>query len=33
LSDEAVLADLEGHGIKDVNRLALVSVDTLEQHP
>jgi len=25
LSDEAVLADLEGHGIKDVNRLALVS--------
>jgi cardiolipin synthase len=33
LSDEAVLADLEGHGIKDVNRLALASEDAREQHP
>jgi cardiolipin synthase len=33
LSDEAVLADLEGHGIKDASRLALVREDTLEQHP
>ena len=33
LSDEAVLADLEGHGIKDVSRLALVSEGVHEQHP
>lgn len=33
LSDEAVLADLEGHEIKDANRLALVREDTHEQHP
>jgi cardiolipin synthase len=33
LSDEAVLADLEGHGIKDVSRLALVSEGAHEQHP
>jgi cardiolipin synthase len=33
LSDEAVLADLEGHGIKDTNRLALVREGTHEQHP
>jgi cardiolipin synthase A/B len=34
LSDEAVLADLEGHGIKDVNRLALArGEDAHEQHP
>jgi cardiolipin synthase A/B len=34
LSDEAVLADLEGHGIKDVSRLALVrGEDGHGQHP
>jgi cardiolipin synthase A/B len=34
LSDEAVLADLEGHGIEDVSRLALVrGEDAQEQHP
>jgi cardiolipin synthase A/B len=34
LSDEAVLADLEGHGIKDVSRLALAGgEDPHEQHP
>ena len=33
LSDEAVLADLEGHGIKDVSRLALAcDEDIHEQH-
>ena len=33
LSDEAVLADLEGHGIKEVSRLALVHEDGHGQHP
>jgi cardiolipin synthase A/B len=33
LSDEAVLADLEGHGIKDVSRLALVREDGHGRHP
>jgi cardiolipin synthase len=33
LSDEAVLADLEGHGIEDVSRLALAREDSHGQHP
>jgi hypothetical protein len=33
LSDEAVLADLTGHGVKDVSRLALAQNDRYEPYP
>ena len=31
LSDEAVLADLEGHGVRDVSRLALAGAEIVEE--
>jgi phosphatidylserine/phosphatidylglycerophosphate/cardiolipin synthase-like enzyme len=33
LSDDAVLADLTGHGVKDVSRLALAQKDRYEPYP
>jgi phosphatidylserine/phosphatidylglycerophosphate/cardiolipin synthase-like enzyme len=31
LSDEAVLADLEGHGVRDVSRLALAGAEIVQE--